>query len=84
MGTHMKTTIELRDNLLKKAKATALKRNTTLKELITKALQREITPYPEGENTTFKIDESGLPDLPNRNVTDTNQIVDELLEEEGF
>lgn len=80
----MKTTIELPDKLLKKAKATALKRNTTLKELITKALQREITPYPKVEDTTFKIDESGLPYLPNRNVTVTNQQVAELLEEEGF
>jgi len=83
IDTHMKTTIELPDNLLKKAKATALKRNTTLKELITKALQREITPYPKGEDTAFKLDESGLPYLPSRNVTVTNQIVAELLEEEG-
>lgn len=80
----MKTTIELPDNLLKKAKATALKRNTTLKDLITKALQREIAPYPKVEDTTFEVDESGLPYLANRNVTVTNQLVAELLEEEGF
>lgn len=80
----MKTTIELPDNLLKKAKATALKRNTTLKELITKALQREIAPQPKEEDTTFRLDESGLPYLPSRNVTVTSQMVAELLEEEGF
>jgi hypothetical protein len=38
----MKTTIELPDDLLIEAKAVAVRRRTTLKEMITHALRREI------------------------------------------
>jgi len=44
MVTHMKTTIELPDSLLAEAKAVAARRRTTLKEMIAKALRREIAP----------------------------------------
>ena len=46
----MKTTIELPDDLLIEAKALAARRRTTLKEMITHALRREIgsvsDPHP--------------------------------------
>ncbi|MBD5781086.1 hypothetical protein IEN85_16425 [Pelagicoccus sp. NFK12] len=80
----MKTTIELPDELLAEAKAVALKRKTTLKEIITKALQREISPSANVDDDLFKLDESGLPYLPKRNTKVTNHIVAELLEEDCF
>lgn len=39
----MKTTIELPEKLLRQAKAMAAKRGTTLKEIVTDALQRLLT-----------------------------------------
>ncbi len=84
MVTHTKTTIELPDELQAEAKAVALKRKPTLKEIITKALQRKIEPPTETDDDLFKLDEAGLPYLPKRNVTVTNEIVAELPEEEGF
>lgn len=38
----MKTTVELPDSLLKKAKRVALERNQTLKDLMISALEREV------------------------------------------
>ena len=44
---HMKTTIELPDDLLIEAKAVAARRRTTLKAMITHALRREIGPVSD-------------------------------------
>ena len=47
MMAHMKTTIELPDDLLIEAKAVAARRRTTLKAMITHALRREIGPVSD-------------------------------------
>ena len=78
----MKTTVELPDGLLKQAKQIALKRQITLKELLTKALQREISPIAEDEGSVFRVDEDGVPYLPSRNVTVTSHQVAEILDSE--
>ena len=44
MGLEMKTTIELPDELFKKAKLTAIQNGTSLKELFIKALENELAP----------------------------------------
>lgn len=82
----MKTTIELPDELLTKAKAIAALRRTTLKAMIEHALKRELD-FPEGENTDdeiYEISGRGFPVLKkkggDRVVTseDVYQIMEEL------
>lgn len=82
----MKTTIELPDELLTKAKATAAMRKTTLKAMIEHALEREIA-FPDdkvGENEIYEINPHGLPILrkkhANRKVSseDVYKIMEEL------
>jgi transcription termination factor Rho len=61
----MKTTIELPDDLLTKAKATAAMRRTTLKAMIEHALKRELD-FPDEkvrENEIYEINEHGFPVL---------------------
>lgn len=49
--THiMKTTLELPDDLLMEAKATAVRRRTTLRAIIEHALRRELSPSPASSN----------------------------------
>ncbi|MCD6681534.1 MAG: type II toxin-antitoxin system VapB family antitoxin [Burkholderiaceae bacterium] len=43
----MKTTIEISDDLLLRAKQEALARNTTLKAIVEEALRRALRPVPE-------------------------------------
>lgn len=42
----MKTTLEMRDSLFRKAKAIAATRGLTLKQLVTSALERELGVQP--------------------------------------
>ena len=43
MGSHMKTTVELPDELLIEAKMRAAETRTTLKEILSRGLRRELT-----------------------------------------
>lgn len=43
----MKTTLEMPDDLFRRAKATAVKRGQTMKELVTTALERELALPPK-------------------------------------
>ena len=78
----MKTTIELPDALLRAAKAMAVRRGTTLKAVVTHALEREVY---DGASTSslFEVDDGGLPHLPNRGARVTAEIVARLLDEES-
>lgn len=49
MMTHMKTTLDLPDDLLMEAKSMAVRRRTTLKAMVEHALRREIQERNEGE-----------------------------------
>jgi hypothetical protein len=54
----MKTTLNLDDDLLIEAKAVAARRRTTLKELVTRSLRREIGREKEGKlemGETFEV-----------------------------
>jgi Arc/MetJ family transcription regulator len=44
MGTHMKTTIEIADDLLERAKRQARLENKTLREVVEEALRRQLAP----------------------------------------
>jgi len=80
----MKTTVELPDRLLRQAKKVALKRRITFKELLTSALQREILPIEESQETVFKVGEDGMPYLPSRNVKVTSNTVADILDSEEY
>jgi hypothetical protein len=55
MGTHMKTTIEIADALLRDAKQLARSRNTTLRELFETALRRELAAARAQPRRRFKL-----------------------------
>ncbi len=83
----MKTTLDLPDDLLIEAKATAARRRVTLRELVTRALERDLKPsrMPRSEEH-FTIDEDGWPVLkhdPASKVVVTNEFVRELMDKEG-
>lgn len=77
----MKTTIELPDDLLRAAKAIAGRRGTTLKAIITHALEREVCDE-SAPSAGFEVDNDGLPHLPSRGARVTGDLVSKLLAEE--
>lgn len=84
----MRTTLDLPDDLLIEAKATAARRRITLRELFTRALERDLRPSsaPRADDH-FLIDEDGWPVLkrdPDSTVVVTNAFVRELMEKEGI
>ena len=79
----MKTTIELPDPLLREAKALAVRRRTTLKEVVTHALERELHWGDQASQAAFSIGEDGLPCLRPRGARVTSELVSRLLDEEG-
>ena len=76
---HMKTTLELPDELLAAAKALALRRRSTLKALFTRALERELRGAGDCSGRRFTVDESGWPVL-RRPAQDTMVVTDEFVE----
>jgi len=84
----VKTTLELPDALLRRAKVAAAQMDTTLKGLITRALERELAGLPPGQagvaQSAHVIDEDGLPCLPHRSAVVTDAIVNQLREEQGI
>ncbi len=78
----MKTTIELPDELFQRVKSIALRRRTTMKALITRALEREIRSFSSKESSIFRVDEDGVPYLPSRGASVTSEHVAEILENE--
>jgi hypothetical protein len=81
----MKTTIELPDDLLIEAKAVAARRRTTLKEIITRSLRREIgmakTPALLSIESPFEIGELGLPVLKKRGRIVTSEGIRQAINE---
>ena len=80
----MKTTLDLPDDLLIEAKQVAARRRTTLKDLVTRSLRREIgfgeaVALPPGSR--YEISELGLPRLKKRGVVIDNTTVSRMLEE---
>jgi hypothetical protein len=47
----MRTTLDLPDDLLRRAKIAAVERGTTLRELVGRALERELRSPPESRST---------------------------------
>lgn len=83
----MKTTIDLPDELLAEAKATAARRRTTLKAMVEHALKREIEGdlVPQNQESTFYIDEHGLPVLKKtKDMVVTNEMVYQMMEDLGI
>ena len=83
----MKTTIDLPDELLAEAKATAARRRTTLKAMVEHALKREIEGDLPGrdQRNSFFIDEHGLPLLKKkRDSRVTSEMVYHMMEELGI
>lgn len=82
MVTHMKTIIEIPDELFQSAKLRAASQNTTLKNLIEGALRREIYPFPEPDpHAVYEIDADGIPTLKPRGKKITSKFIYDLLDE---
>lgn len=88
----MKTTIELPDALFHRAKVVAAQRNTTLKQLMVDALEKEMTePAPikpieltPEQQEIYEICDMGYPVLKKRNVVVTNEMINQMREELGI
>ena len=85
----MKTTIDLPDDLFIEAKATAARRRTTLKDLITRSLRREIGSGPSLESPLdphFRSGPLGLPVLksagPRMSADEYSRLIAQLEAEE--
>lgn len=83
--THMKTTLELPDDLLLEAKAVAVRRRTTLKAMIEHALRREIQPNqdlsPE-DTALFEVGPHGILSLKSRGKKVTSKTIYRMMEDE--
>ncbi len=81
----MKTTIELPDMLFAAAKALALRRRTTLKDMVEHALRREIAYADEpADDAPFEMNENGFPVMKKRGASVvTNELIYQMMEEEG-
>lgn len=88
----MKTTIELPDALLHRAKVVAAQRKTTLKQLMIEGLENvtasppaapSVTLTPE-ESEVFEIDSYGVPVLKKRSNGITNEMLNTMREELGI
>jgi len=81
----MKTTLELPDDLLIEAKAVAARRRTTLKEMVTRSLRREIgmdkTPASLPSEGPFEIGALGLPVLKKRGRAITSEDIRQAINE---
>jgi hypothetical protein len=79
----MKTTVEIPDQLFHDAKAAAAKRRTTLKALLTHALEREVYPADSTATADFEVGEDGLPYLPASDISSDTETVYRLLDEDS-
>lgn len=59
----MKTTLELRDDLLRRAKALALERGITLRQLFTEALEERVQRASSKDSPSWKRLSGGLRSL---------------------
>ncbi|WP_367870277.1 hypothetical protein [Luteolibacter sp. Populi] len=88
----MKTTIELPDALMHRAKVAAAQRRTTFKQVMIESLEQwlskpstpaavELTPE---QAEIFEIDAYGVPVLRKRDRVMTNEMINEMREEMGI
>lgn len=89
----MKTTIDLPEALLHRAKVTAARRRTTLKNLVMEGLDRVMnspsasvlkSSAPPSDEAFFETDAYGVPVLKRRGVTVTEALIEKLREKEGI
>jgi len=88
----MKTTIDLPDALLRRAKVTAARRQTSLKNLVVEGLQRVLSSSTGGEGSSvevadkkfFEVDSYGVPVIKPRGATVTDALINEIREKEGI
>lgn len=86
----MKTTLDLPDDLLLKAKSVAARRRTTLKAMVEHALRREIQEPRElsaEEATLYETGPFGILRLKKRGVIVTDEMIRKIqddLDEEEF
>ncbi|HEX9781795.1 MAG TPA: hypothetical protein VGA56_03570 [Opitutaceae bacterium] len=80
----MKTTLDLPDDLLIAAKKVAAERRTTLKEMVTRSLRREIgmdQPDPSAPDSRFEVGPLGIFRLKKRGEAMTTKKVRKLMAE---
>lgn len=85
--THMKTTIELPDDLMAHAKAVAADRHTSLKAMMEHALRRELMELTSASqaNLPFELNNFGFPVLRSPETSDqvvTSERIDQIMTEE--
>lgn len=84
----MRTTLDLPDALLKRAKIVAAQTDMTLKELISRALERDLdlrsnAQLAAGQHAHI-LDPEGIPCLPPRGAQVNNDLVNRIRDEQGI
>ena len=80
----MKTTLDLPDDLLVEAKAVAARRRTTLKDMVTHALRREIAAPPgvvHPHDESYEIGPHGILSLKKRGAKISPERIYRMLED---
>ncbi|MGE3308778.1 MAG: hypothetical protein AB7O66_02325 [Limisphaerales bacterium] len=87
----MKTSIDLPEDLVYRARVAAAKRRTTLKNLVVEGLEAVLSPgFPRKTpapaaiaDADFEADVYGVPVLKRRDVVVTDRMIEALREEQG-
>lgn len=87
MGTHMKTTIDISDALFEEARKLARERSTTFREVVERALRREIEEAEAKPRKPFKLRDvsvrgQGL--QPGIDLSDRDQILELIYRRRGW
>jgi len=85
----MKTTVEIPDPLYRQAKIRAAEQGTSLKALMLKALEQELSPSkapvaPFSAEPIYTCNHLGFPILKARGARVTNELMNRIREEEGI
>lgn len=84
MGTHMKTTIEISDELLARSKRLAESRGLTLRALVEEGLQRSLDAHAISDRPPFVLHTFGQGGLtPEAEARGAHSVILETYEEES-
>jgi hypothetical protein len=81
----MKTMLDLPDELVIAARKVAAQRHTTLEDMVTRSLRKEIgSDAPSSSSNLYEVGEYGFLQLRRRNAVVTEELIEQIRESEGI